>query len=505
MSEAESGELAHIAWLGAASFLAFAFGLLYLTRRAAREHGALAFVALGQVLLHVAAVRCATADGLAEAAFAENLFLLAIGVTAVTALELVVSLDAVPARERLMGWSCAGLAVFAGATGLGVDASTPSAAWSGALTDAPPLAALTVAGRVALYVTMGALVMGTTRLLLTARRAPILRPTAVGSAIVLLPTIADSLEHLEGVIPLPFVHHARGLILLVLAATIVRRAAENEQALAKKSAEAGASATRLAVAQEELLRTQQLAAVGELSAVIAHEIRNPLAILRNAASGLRRDLAEADRQTLLVIVDEEVDRLDRLLDDLLVYARPLAPDSREVELTELVRHAVHLALEGQPTARDIDIDFDPDERVRSITGDPALLRHALINIVDNAILAMPRGGTISIRFRSTVIRRDIGGFAIDVRDEGEGMNTLVRSRAKDPFFTTRQTGTGLGLAIVERVARVHGGEVSFQSHGVEGTTVTLSLPAAARQSAVDLELQTGRFTAVSQLPDRPRP
>ena len=108
-------------------------------------------------------------------------------------------------------------------------------------------------------------------------------------------------------------------------------------------------------------------------------------------------------------------------------------------------------------------------------GDEALLRHALINIVDNALQAMPLGGTLTVSCRDT----EVEGrpcVAVEFHDTGEGMDTIVRSRARDPFFTTRQTGTGLGLAIVDRVARAHGGSVSLESRHGQGTMVSFLVP-----------------------------
>lgn len=499
------GEGAHVAWSGVCALLSIAFGLLHATRGVAREHGALAGAALAQLIVHLVALAQAGATTGADAAFWQGAYLAGVGLTAGAALEVMASVTTVPSRERVVGWSGASLCMFVGATGLGADAAVPAATATGRLGPGAALAAMTPAGELAFFVMMGALAMGAARATAAARHDPLLRPLAFGALLAFVPIVLETRAHLWGVPEHTLPHHARGIVLVVMAVTLVGRAAAIEQALARKSEEASASAQRLAAAQAELSRTEQLAAVGELSAVIAHEIRNPLAILRNAVSGLRRDLPEGDRQTLLRILDEEVDRLDRLLDDLLVYSRPLAPETREIDLRELVQHAVRLALEGQPTARGIDVAFDAGPDPVLISGDPALLRHALINIVDNAILAMPRGGTITVRIRPARLRGEAAGYAIEFRDEGEGMDTLVRSRATDPFFTTRETGTGLGLAIVERVARVHGGEVGFESHGGLGTTVTLSLPSALRASAVDLELQTGRFSVVSQVPDRPRP
>lgn len=234
----------------------------------------------------------------------------------------------------------------------------------------------------------------------------------------------------------------------------------------------------LRLTEAEIVKTEQLAAVGELSAVIAHEVRNPLSIIKNAVSGLRRSkLRPEDGETLLTILDEETDRLNRLVNDLLTYAKPIAPGSAtdRVDLQRLVGHAIELAAGGNRDISHIEIELELDREVDQVEGDEALLRHALINIVDNALQAMPTGGTLTVSCRNTVADGR-AHVAVDFHDTGEGMDTLVRSRARDPFFTTRQSGTGLGLAIVDRVARAHGGRVEFESRHGEGTTVSLIIP-----------------------------
>jgi signal transduction histidine kinase len=257
---------------------------------------------------------------------------------------------------------------------------------------------------------------------------------------------------------------------------LLDRWARVESELEQRTKELIRNHDALCHAHQQLVRKEQLAAVGELSAIIAHELRNPLAILRHAVSGLRReDLRRDDAETLLRILDEEVDRLNRLVQDVMTYARPVTPEPTPVRVQELVARAVELARESHPQHKAIAFAFRSEGADDIVEGDPALLRHALINIVDNAIQAMPDGGTVTITVRSTQLDgRE--ALAIDFQDEGEGMDTLVRSKARDPFFTTRASGTGLGLAIVDRVARMHGGRVEIESQYGQGTTVTLILP-----------------------------
>ncbi|MFW5921360.1 MAG: ATP-binding protein, partial [Polyangiales bacterium] len=117
----------------------------------------------------------------------------------------------------------------------------------------------------------------------------------------------------------------------------------------------------------------------------------------------------------------------------------------------------------------------------SVFGDPDLVERAFANLAENAFEAMPNGGALTVRARDARIE-GLPALELSVEDTGEGMDTLVRQRARDPFFTTRQSGTGLGLAIVERVVRAHGGQVQLGENDEGGTTVTLLIPRDRRST-----------------------
>ena len=276
------------------------------------------------------------------------------------------------------------------------------------------------------------------------------------------------------------------------------------RALADRTAELRGAYDDLRAKQHRLVRKQQLAAVGELSAVIAHEVRNPLAVIKNAVSGLRRStLAPPDRQTLLSILDEETSRLNRLMHDLLAYARPVLPQAHELEVKELVQRAVERAMgAAADAARGIEVVYDL-QGPEHVFGDSELLRHALVNVLENAIQAMPRGGTLTVSSRAAELDEGRPGVAIGFRDTGEGMDAIVAEKARDPFFTTRPAGTGLGLAIVERVVRNHAGTVRIESEQGEGTEVILSLP-GERTSLVPIPPPegggSGRLSGITEVP-----
>jgi signal transduction histidine kinase len=252
----------------------------------------------------------------------------------------------------------------------------------------------------------------------------------------------------------------------------------------------------LRAAQDNLVRKEQLAAVGELSAVVAHEVRNPLAIISNAVATLRRSgIGDDDRQTLLAILDEETTRLNRLVGDLLRYARPVDLERQQVSLRDLVSRGMTLA-EGKPDLIAELIEPDPIEKVWA---DPTLIRQVIDNLIDNAVQAMSGGGVLTV----TLVNLELDGargVEIQIQDTGEGMDTQVRSRALDPFFTTRPSGTGLGLAIVARIVDAHGGNLRIKSKAGAGTVMHVFLPLAAEPSPRSRRSEPGRTSSDPPLP-----
>ena len=301
------------------------------------------------------------------------------------------------------------------------------------------------------------------------------RIVLAGALVLLLTAIHDVALRVFNVRSVFLLEHSFLLFALTVSYVLLERFVRTANALTSRTLELRRSFNELRDAQEQLLRKEQLATMGELSAVIAHEVRNPLAIVKNAVSGLHRPtLRDTDRQVLLKILDEEADRLNRLVGDLLAYARPVTPQRQAVQVEDLVRGAVELARAAQQRDDQVGFEVILSEQ-HTIQGDPDLLRQALVNVAENAIQAMPDGGTLTVRTFGTTLE-GLPGVAIAVRDTGEGMDTLVRSKATDPFFTTRPTGTGLGLAIVHRLIHSHGGKVQIESSYGTGTTVTLILP-----------------------------
>ncbi|MEO7109583.1 MAG: ATP-binding protein [Polyangiaceae bacterium] len=241
---------------------------------------------------------------------------------------------------------------------------------------------------------------------------------------------------------------------------------------ATRSAEA-----ELARAQVQLVQRERLAALGELAAVVAHEVRNPLGSIFNSLSSLRRTLTlTGDSEVLFGILEEESARLNRTVADLLNYARPLEPERRQEDLLELARDCLRLGMRTLRTgALPIESEVIARGVIEPFPTDPILLRIALSNLVTNAVQAMPEGGRLNITIKQTR-HRDEDSVAITVTDTGKGIPQDVLKRVFEPFFTTRASGTGLGLAVVRRIAEAHDGLVTAESDSQRGTAFTLLLP-----------------------------
>ncbi len=232
----------------------------------------------------------------------------------------------------------------------------------------------------------------------------------------------------------------------------------------------------LSHAQQELVKRERLAALGELSALVAHEVRNPLGVIFNSISSLKRFPAPGGEhgRSLLRVVEEEAERLDRMVNDLLDFAGPSSARVRPEKLELVVSGAMEAAVSTIPSSH-VRIELTVASDLPEIRVDSQMLRQAVVNLVVNAIQAMPAGGVVKIRAGRE--ERSTGPMArLDVEDNGPGMAESVAARAFEPFFTTRAAGTGLGLAVVKRIAEAHGGEVAIATAPGQGATFTLLLP-----------------------------
>lgn len=237
--------------------------------------------------------------------------------------------------------------------------------------------------------------------------------------------------------------------------------------------ESYASLTRT---QEELLRNERLAALGQISAVMAHEVRNPLGVIFNSLGPLRQLLRpEGDAAMLLSIIEEEADLLNRIVGSLLDFARPSTLDLREGDLTELLQDVLRDSSSDRDYHPGIDLAGEFHHTPGGVLFDARLLRQALINLLQNAFQAMPRGGRVWVRTADDVVEGRTY-VRISIEDSGGGIREDLRERIFDPFFTTRAMGTGLGLPIVKRVIEDHSGLIRVDSRAGRGTTFSIYLP-----------------------------
>ena len=231
------------------------------------------------------------------------------------------------------------------------------------------------------------------------------------------------------------------------------------------------------------LRAERLEGIAELSASLAHEIRNPLASIRSAVEQLSRSpFSGSDEKTLANLVMRESDRLSRLLSEFLDFARVRVARIEQLDLADLVNGAVRLALEHPDRSRHVAIISSVEAGRFIIDGDEDLLHRAVFNLVLNAIQASPPNGEVVVEVfeagpdqvgTSTAFPN--GAASISVTDAGEGIAPGIRDRLFDPFFTTKANGSGLGLAVVHRAIDAHRGLVLLDS-GTNGTRFTIVLP-----------------------------
>jgi|KBSSwiStaDraftv2_1062776.scaffolds.fasta_scaffold22240_5 PAS domain S-box-containing protein len=224
--------------------------------------------------------------------------------------------------------------------------------------------------------------------------------------------------------------------------------------------------------EQALLEQRALARLGEMAAVVAHEVKNPLAGIAGAIQVIRDRMpaGSPDREIIKAIL-ERIEALNGTVQDLLVFARPRMPQLRECALDTLLSETVTL-LQRDPIGRQIEVRLPRSGAI--VRADPDQLRETFLNVFINAAQAMAGHGTIDVSTTSD------GGFGIvRVHDSGPGMPDAVRERAFEPFFTTKHRGTGLGLPIARRIAQAHGGDVSVECPAAGGTAVIVRLPLQA--------------------------
>ena len=226
--------------------------------------------------------------------------------------------------------------------------------------------------------------------------------------------------------------------------------------------------------EQKFYDSQKLAAVGQLSAGIAHEVRNPLSSIKMSLQILEKRMnPQGNDLKRFRIAQREVEHLEKLVSDILVFARPAEPEMTQGDINQFLKYSLNLA-EKEIADKHIRIDNRFDDKIPPLLFDSAMLKQAFLNLYLNAIDAMEAGGVLSISSRL------IDGYgksvSIEVADNGAGIEENVLPHIFNPFFTTKNYGTGLGLSQVKKIVDLHSGIVGITSKRGAGTKVTITLP-----------------------------
>ena len=256
----------------------------------------------------------------------------------------------------------------------------------------------------------------------------------------------------------------RALERIRLTKTIKEYTEELEQRVRERTRE-------LEEAQAQLIQSEKLAAIGELATHVAHEIKNPLISIGGLARLLQKKAHKIEKtREVAAIIREEVDRLERILENLLELRQDLRPRWKTLSVHKLLRNTVKL-LSSKLEDSSIHVQWDLCTDMPRIRADEDRLKQVFLNLCNNAIHAMPDQGTLGIQTRTTP-----DGVIVDVSDTGRGIPSEQLKKIFAPFFTTKEHGTGLGLAICEKLVRDHGGKIDAKSSPGKGTTFRIHLP-----------------------------
>lgn len=232
-----------------------------------------------------------------------------------------------------------------------------------------------------------------------------------------------------------------------------------------------AQSERIIAIEEQLRRSEKLSTLGEMAAVLAHEIRNPLGSIRGTAEILRDDYLPGDpKHEFIEIQIKETERLNHVVEDFLRMSRQQPVELRDCSIREELETIVTLVAK-EAHDRGISLRLEPGAEPAIIRGDGEKLRQAFLNIVINALQATPSGGSVGI-----ALNRAEAGFEISFRDSGTGITPDNLQRIFEPFYTTKPDGTGLGMAVTRKIIEGHGGRLDIESEVGQGTTVSIRLP-----------------------------
>lgn len=239
---------------------------------------------------------------------------------------------------------------------------------------------------------------------------------------------------------------------------------------------------------DELVRKEKLASVGQLLAALAHDLRNPLAVIRSSAQLIcEEDQPEEIKREVTRYIIDEVDKLTHRINDFLRYARQKPPEPKPIAPEALLQSALwQWKAHGGHERIKVSVHIDPG--IPDLYLDPEQVKEALVNLLVNAREAMPDGGTLTVTARRDEDHR----IALEVADTGCGMSAAHLKRIFEPFFTTKDYGTGLGLTNVKRLIEHNGGSIEVESKQGKGSRFTLRFPSQVRGVGADRPLELGR-------------
>jgi PAS domain S-box-containing protein len=231
--------------------------------------------------------------------------------------------------------------------------------------------------------------------------------------------------------------------------------------------------------EENLKRISTLAALGEMAATVAHEIRNPLSGISGFAKLLLRDLEPgSETRRLVEKINEGVESLGQIVTSLLDYTRTVTPEMAESDPLKIIEHAIS-DIKTEPDSANQTFEIRAGSRRLKAVLDPHLIRLVIFNLLKNAVQACPSGGKIKI----SLSRSETGILRISVEDKGPGITPEAMEKLFVPFFTTKSAGTGLGLATVKKLTEIHNGRVSAQNSPDGGAIFTVEIPSTIEGDA----------------------
>jgi two-component system, NtrC family, sensor histidine kinase HydH len=265
------------------------------------------------------------------------------------------------------------------------------------------------------------------------------------------------------------------LLMFQAVALVVGTLAEHEkrqrEEMERTAEELAEAYQRLQESFEQLRRADRLSALGQLSAGLAHEIKNPLASMKGSLEIVADDFPVGhEKREFLDIFKKELDRLNAVLTEFLQFARPPRPDRQPCRIEDVLE-SIRIVCSSEAERAGVAIAVECGGELPEISADAGQLQQTFLNIVLNGIQAMPAGGRLGID-----ARRQNGALEVTISDEGPGIPAADRSHVFDPFFTTKARGTGLGLPIAYNLVRGHGGDIRIEDRVEGGLSFVVRLP-----------------------------